>query len=121
MSPRAGLRLPAATPIRYAGLSERTVRTWLGRLDAAGIIGPVRPGHRRGMDHAHRPPPAGWDLNLGLVRDDLCRGRHREAGAPVFRPFPPVLAGCLLVGRRLGGDGLLRSAMVAKVVSTLFR
>jgi len=51
---------PAATLIRYAGLSERTVRTWLGRLDAAGIIGPVRPGHRRGMDHAHRPPPAGW-------------------------------------------------------------
>jgi len=38
-----------------------------------------------------------------------------------FRPFPPVLAGCLLVGRRLGGDGLLRSAMVAEVASTLFR
>ena len=38
-----------ATLARYTGLSERTVRTCLDRLDAAGIIGPaIRASSRPG-------------------------------------------------------------------------
>ena len=59
-----------ATLVRYAGLSERTVRTGLDRLAAEDIpsCGPgivaarIKPADRR---------PQGWDLSLGLVRDDL--------------------------------------------------
>ena len=49
---------PAATLIRYTGLSERTARTWLGRLDAAGIIGPCDLGIVAAWI-ARRPQPAG--------------------------------------------------------------
>ena len=34
----------AATLVHYTGLSERTVRTCLDRLEAAGIISPCDPG-----------------------------------------------------------------------------
>jgi hypothetical protein len=60
-----------ATLVRYTGLSERTVRTCLDRLAAEGIIAPLRSRHRRRADQASRPPHAGLDLNLSLVRDNL--------------------------------------------------
>ena len=57
----------------YTGLSERTVRTWLDRLDAAGIIGPCDLGivAARITRTDHRPQ--GWDLNPGIVPMTLPR------------------------------------------------
>src|SRR6266568_2190590 len=43
------------TLMRYTGLSERTVRACLGRLEAAGLIRPCDPGGRGGADQAGRP------------------------------------------------------------------
>jgi Helix-turn-helix domain len=54
-----------ATLVRYTGLSERTVRTFLDRLEAESIISSVRPGHRCGPDQAGRPPAAGLGLDPG--------------------------------------------------------
>jgi Helix-turn-helix domain len=45
------------TLVRYTGLSERTVRTCLDRLEAGGIIRPCDPDPRRGADQARRPTP----------------------------------------------------------------
>jgi hypothetical protein len=50
---------PAATLVRYTRLSERTVRTCPDRLDAAAIVSPCDPGHRRGPDQAPRPAATG--------------------------------------------------------------
>jgi Helix-turn-helix domain len=49
----------AATLVRYSGLSERTVCTCLDRLEAGGIIRPLRSGHRRGADRTRRPASEG--------------------------------------------------------------
>ena len=61
----------AATLVRCAGLSERTVRTCLDRLAAAGIIAPRDPGIVAARIKRADRRPQGWDLNLSLVRDDL--------------------------------------------------
>ena len=61
----------AATLVRYTGLSERTVRTCLDRLEAAGIVWPCDPGIVAArIKRADRRPQC-WNLNLGLIRDDL--------------------------------------------------
>ncbi|MBO0786580.1 MAG: hypothetical protein J2P33_10950 [Actinobacteria bacterium] len=60
-----------ATLVRYTGLSERTVRTCLDRLSAEGIIAPCDPGIVAARIKRADRRPQGWDLNLGLIRDDL--------------------------------------------------
>jgi hypothetical protein len=60
-----------ATLVRYTGLSERTVRTCLDRLAAAGIISPCDPDIVAARIRRADRRPQGWDLNLSLVRDDL--------------------------------------------------
>ena len=60
-----------ATLVRYTGLSERTVRTCLDRLEAAGIISPCDPDIVAARIKRADRRPQGWDLNLSLVRDDL--------------------------------------------------
>ena len=64
----AGAFPSVATLVRYTGLSERTVRTCLDRLEAEGIIAPCDPNivaARIGTDRR----PLGWNLNLSLVHD----------------------------------------------------
>jgi pyocin large subunit-like protein len=85
-----------ATLVRYTGLSERTVRTCLDRLQAQGIISPCDPGIVAARIRRADRRPQGWDLDLSLVRDDLDEpgaivpGRQspaRRAGiAPVKQP-----------------------------------
>jgi hypothetical protein len=61
----------AATLIRYTGLSERTVRTCLDRLEAEGIIQPCDPDIVAARIKRADRRPKGWDLKLSLVRADL--------------------------------------------------
>jgi Helix-turn-helix domain len=61
----------AATLVRYTGLSERTVRTCLDRLEAAGIISPCDPDIVAARIKRADRRPQGWDLDLSLIRDDL--------------------------------------------------
>jgi hypothetical protein len=75
-----------ATLVRYTNLAERTVRTCMDRLGAAGIILPCDPGHRRGTDQRADRRPKGWDLDLIQVRDhlgDVDEGEEPLAGAGV--------------------------------------
>ena len=60
-----------ATLVRYTGLSERTVRTCLGRLEAAGMIRPCDPDVVAARIKRADRRPKGWDLDLSLIRDDL--------------------------------------------------
>ncbi len=60
-----------ATLVRYTGLSERTVRTCLDRLEAEGIISPCDPDIVAARIKRADRRPQGWDLDLSLVRDDL--------------------------------------------------
>jgi Helix-turn-helix domain len=60
-----------ATLVRYTGLSERTVRTYLDRLEADSIIRPCDPGIVAARIKRADRRPQGWDLDLGMVRDDL--------------------------------------------------
>jgi hypothetical protein len=60
-----------ATLVRYTGLAERTVRTCLDRLAAADIIAPCDPAVVAARIKRADRRPQGWDLNLGLARDDL--------------------------------------------------
>jgi hypothetical protein len=62
-----------ATLVRYTGLSERTLCTCLDRLQAHGVISPCDPGHRRGAIKRADWRPQGWDLNLGVIRQDLAQ------------------------------------------------
>ena len=57
-----------ATLVRYTGLSERTVRTCLDRLEAAGIIAPCDPDIVAARIKRADRRPQGWDLNPSLVR-----------------------------------------------------
>jgi hypothetical protein len=59
------------TLVRYTGLSERTVRTCLDRLQAVGIVSPCDPGIVAARIKRADRRPQGWNLNLALVRDDL--------------------------------------------------
>jgi hypothetical protein len=70
--PDGGAAFPSvARLVRYTGLSERTVRTCLGRLEAAGIIGPCDPGIVAARIKRADRRPKGWDLDLTQVRGDL--------------------------------------------------
>jgi hypothetical protein len=60
-----------ATLVRYTGLSERTVRSSLDRLETAGIISPCDPDIIAARIKRADRRPQGWDLNLSLVRVDL--------------------------------------------------
>jgi hypothetical protein len=65
-----------ATLVRYTGLSERTVRTSLDRLEAAAIISACDPEIVAARIKRADRRPQGWDQSLSLVREDL-----GEAGA----------------------------------------
>jgi len=87
-----------ATLVRYTGLSERTVRTCLDRLEAAGTIAPCDPDIVAARIKRLDRRPQGWDLNLSHVCDDAdtaeLTGRtsappgaaHRAAAARSRRP-----------------------------------
>lgn len=60
-----------ARPVRYTGLSDRTVRSCLDRLAAAGIISPCVPAIVAAWIKRADRRPQGWDLNLRLVRNNL--------------------------------------------------
>ncbi len=60
-----------ATLVRYTGLSERTVRTCLDRLEAAAIIAPCDPDIVAARIKRADRRPQGWDLNLSQVSGDL--------------------------------------------------
>jgi hypothetical protein len=60
-----------ATLVRYTGLSERTVRTCLDRLEAEGIITPCDPDIVAARIKRADRRPQGWDLNLTRGRDEL--------------------------------------------------
>jgi pyocin large subunit-like protein len=57
-----------ATLIRYTGLSERTVRTRLDRLESEGIILPCDPDIVVARIKRADRRRQGWDLDLSLVR-----------------------------------------------------
>ncbi len=70
--PDGSCAFPAVrTLMRYTGLSERTVRACLGRLEAAGLIRPCDPAVVAARIKRADRRPRGWDLDLSLVRDDL--------------------------------------------------
>jgi Helix-turn-helix domain len=66
-----GAFLSVATLVRCTGLSERTVRTSLDRLEAEGIISQCDPGIIAARIKRADRRPKGWDLDLSLIRDDL--------------------------------------------------
>jgi hypothetical protein len=57
--------------MRYTGLSERTVRACLGRLEAAGLIRPCDPAVVAARIKRADRRPRGWDLDLSRIRNDL--------------------------------------------------
>lgn len=65
----AGAFPSVATLVRYTGLSERTVRTCLDRLEAEGIIAPCDPDVVAARIKRADRRPLGWNLNLSLVHD----------------------------------------------------
>src|SRR5258706_12814291 len=67
----AGAFPSVATLVRYTGLSERTVRTCLDRLEAAAIISPCDPEIVAARIKRADRRPQGWDVRLSLVRGDL--------------------------------------------------
>jgi Helix-turn-helix domain len=89
-----------ATLVRYTGLAERTARTCLDRLAAAGIIWPCDPGIVAARIKRADRRPQGWDLNLSLVRDDL-----DAAAVAVLEHQFPGLGGRLAAAAQLGADG----------------
>jgi hypothetical protein len=88
-----------ATLVRYTGLSERTVRACLDRLQAEGIISPCDPDIVAARIKRADRRPQGWDLNLSLVRDDL----DDTAVAVLEHQFPGL-------GSRLAAAGQLGAA-----------
>jgi hypothetical protein len=87
-----------ATLVRYTGLSERTVRTCVDRLEASGIISPCDPDVVAARIKRADRRPQGWDLNLSLVRNDL----HDADVAVLEHQFPGLGA---RLAARLGDDG----------------
>jgi len=88
-----------ATLVRYTGLSERTVRTCLDRLEAAAIILACDPEIVAARIKRADRRPQGWDLSLSVVRDDL-----GEAGAAVLDRRLPG-RGARSSTARLANDG----------------
>jgi hypothetical protein len=78
----------AVTLVRYTGLSERTARTCLDRPDAEGIIRPCDPGIVVARIKRADRRSQGWDLNVGMVRDDLAEADIVK----LERQFPGVAA-----------------------------
>ena len=77
-----------ATLVRYTGLSERTVRSCLDRLEACGLIRPCDPEIVAARIKRADRRPQGWDLDLTQVREDLT-----EAEVAVLeRQFPGLAA-----------------------------
>ena len=89
-----------ATLIRYTGLSERTVRTCLDRLQAEGLISPCDPGIVAARIKRADRRPQGWDLNLSLARHDL-----DDAAVGILERQFPGLGVRLAVAAQLGADG----------------
>jgi Helix-turn-helix domain len=87
--------------VRYTGLSERTVRTCLDRLDAAGIIRPCDPEIVTARIKRADRRPKGWDLDLSLIRDDLT-----EASLAALERRFPGLAARVAVAACPDADGL---------------
>jgi hypothetical protein len=77
-----------ATLVRYTGLSERTVRSCLDRLEPAGIIRPCDPEIVAARIKRADRRPKGWDLDLSLIRDDLTEADVAALG----RQFPGLAA-----------------------------
>ena len=103
------------TLIRYTGLSERTVRACLGRLESAGLIRPCDPAIVAARIKRADRRPNGWDLDLTLIRDDL-----DEIDVAVLERQFPGLAARLAVDTqpstgRLSGDGVQPPHPVAAV------
>ncbi len=87
--PDGSCAFPAVrTLMRYTGLSERTVRACLGRLEAAGLIRPCDPAVVAARIKRADRRPRGWDLDLSLVRDDLAE----EDVAALECQFPGLAA-----------------------------
>src|SRR5438477_7982934 len=89
-----------ATLVRYTGLSERTVRTCLDRLQAEGLISPCDPDIVAARIKRADRRPQGWDLSLSLVRDDL----DNAALAVLDHQFPG-LGSRLAAAVQPGADG----------------
>jgi len=89
-----------ATLVRYTGLSERTVRTCLDRLQAEGIISPCDPDIVAARIKRADRRPQGWDLNLSLARDDL----DAATVAAIKHQFPGLGIG-LAAAAQPGADG----------------
>jgi hypothetical protein len=89
-----------ATLVRYTGLSERTVRTCLDRLEAAGIILPCDPDIVAARIKRADRRPQGWNLNLSLVRGDL-----DDAAVAVPQHQLPGLGIRRATGAQPGTDG----------------
>ena len=77
-----------ATLVRYTGLSERTVRSCLDRLESGGIIRPCDPEIVAARIKRADRRPKGWDLDLGLIRDNLTEADV----AALERQFPGLVA-----------------------------
>jgi hypothetical protein len=88
-----------ATLVRYAGLSERTVRTCLDRLEAKGIIRACDPDIVAARIKRADRRPQGWDLNLGMVGEDLA-----VADIVVLERQFPGLAASLAAAAQPGSD-----------------
>ena len=87
--PDGSCAFPAVrTLMRYTGLSERTVRAFLGRMEAAGLIRPCDPAVVAARIKRTDRRPRGWDLDLSLVRDDLAE----EDVAALECQFPGLAA-----------------------------
>jgi hypothetical protein len=89
-----------ATLVRYTGLSERTARTCLDRLEAESIISPCDPDIVAARIKRADRRPQGWDLNLNLVRDDL-----DSAAVAVLEHQFPGLGSRLAAAAQPGADG----------------
>ena len=87
--PDGSCAFPAVrTLMRYTGLSERTVRACLGRLEAACLIRPCDPAVVAARIKRADRRPRGWDLDLSLIRDDLAE----EDVAALECQFPGLAA-----------------------------
>ena len=77
-----------ATLVRYTGLSERTVRTCLDRLEADGIIAPCDPDIVAARIKRADRRPKGWDLDLSLNRDAMAKAGTGEPERPAEADKP---------------------------------
>jgi len=67
----AGAFPSVATLVRYTGLSERTVRTCLDRLEAEGIVSPCDPDIVAARIKRADRRPQGWDMNRRPLRPEV--------------------------------------------------